>query len=154
MTADAMSVTRPSGQVSLGLVVEAIPSLEWAEGKSKPAAVIYIRDSVGKSLASEVVTKQLFNLTKAETALALVSTGNGVSLLPESCALIHWPGVVFLKLKETIPADLYALWYDEPLPVISAVFSSVYSATNALYSCKRVFGSFCLSPGLISSKRV
>ena len=78
-TADAMSVTRPSGQVSLGLVVEAIPSLEWAEGKSKPAAVIYIRDSVGKSLASEVVTKQLFNLTKAETALAM-ELANGLSL--------------------------------------------------------------------------
>ena len=79
LTADAMSVTRPSGQVSLGLVVEAIPSLEWAEGKSKPAAVIYIRDSVGKSLASEVVTKQLFNLTKAETALAM-ELANGLSL--------------------------------------------------------------------------
>ena len=79
VTADAMSVTRPSGQVSLGLVVEAIPSLEWAEGKSKPAAVIYIRDSVGKSLASEVVTKQLFNLTKAETALAM-ELANGLSL--------------------------------------------------------------------------
>jgi DNA-binding CsgD family transcriptional regulator len=63
----------------LGLVVEAIPSLEWAEGKSKPAAVIYIRDAVGKSLASEVVTKQLFNLTKAETALAM-ELANGLSL--------------------------------------------------------------------------
>ncbi|AOZ11301.1 helix-turn-helix transcriptional regulator [Pseudomonas lundensis] len=79
VTADAMSVTRPSGQVSLGVVVEAIPSLEWAEGKSKPAAVVYIRDAVGKSLASEVVTKQLFNLTKAETALAM-ELANGLSL--------------------------------------------------------------------------
>lgn len=78
-SAEAMSVARPSGQVSLGLVVETIPSLEWAEGKSKPAAVVYIRDAVGKSLASEVITKQLFNLTRAETALAM-ELANGLSL--------------------------------------------------------------------------
>jgi len=41
--------------------------------------VVYIRDAVGKSLASEVVTKQLFNLTKAETALAM-ELANGLSL--------------------------------------------------------------------------
>ncbi|UVE17409.1 helix-turn-helix transcriptional regulator [Pseudomonas sp. LS44] len=77
--AEAMSVARPSGQVSLGLVVEAIPSLDWADGKGKPAAVVYIRDAVGKSIASEVVTKQLFNLTRAETALAM-ELANGLSL--------------------------------------------------------------------------
>jgi len=68
---------------------------------------------------SPLVTHQVF---EPQTALALVSTGNGVSLLPESCALIHWPGVVFLKLAETIPADLYALWYDEPLPDLFSRF--------------------------------
>jgi DNA-binding CsgD family transcriptional regulator/PAS domain-containing protein len=77
--AEAMSVARPSGLVSLGLVVESIPSLDWAEEKGQPAALVYIRDSVSKSLASEVVTKQLFNLTKAETALAM-ELANGLSL--------------------------------------------------------------------------
>ena len=78
-SAEAMSVTRPSGQVSLGLVVEPIPSLDWADEKGKPAALVYIRDAASKSLASEVVTKQLFNLTKAETALAM-ELANGLSL--------------------------------------------------------------------------
>ncbi|MDD1979418.1 MULTISPECIES: helix-turn-helix transcriptional regulator [Pseudomonas] len=77
--AEAMSVTRPSGQVNLGLVVEPIPSLDWADEKGKPAALVYIRDAASKSLASEVVTKQLFNLTKAETALAM-ELANGLSL--------------------------------------------------------------------------
>lgn len=77
--AEAMSVTRPSGQVNLSLVVEAIPSMEWAEGKDKPAAVVYIRDAMSKSLASKVVAKQLFNLTPAETALAM-ELANGLSL--------------------------------------------------------------------------
>nr|WP_218584629.1 helix-turn-helix transcriptional regulator [Pseudomonas sp. CM25] len=78
-SAEAMSVTRPSGLVNLGLVVESIPSLDWAEEKGKPAALVYIRDAASKSLASEVVTKQLFNLTRAETALAM-ELANGLSL--------------------------------------------------------------------------
>lgn len=77
--AEVMSISRPSGQVSFGLVVESIPSNDLSEGKNKPAAVIYIRDAVGKSLASNVVTKQLFNLTPAETALSL-ELANGLSL--------------------------------------------------------------------------
>lgn len=78
-SAEALSVTRPSGLVNLGLVVEPIPSLDWAEEKGKPAALVYIRDAASKSLASELVTKQLFNLTKAETALAM-ELANGLSL--------------------------------------------------------------------------
>ncbi|MND99717.1 LuxR family transcriptional regulator [Pseudomonas putida] len=74
-----MSVARPSGQVNLGVVIEAIPTQDWAEGKSKPAVVVYIRDAVGRSMASETVTKQLFNLTRAETALAM-ELANGLSL--------------------------------------------------------------------------
>lgn len=77
--ASAMSVSRPSGQVSLGVVVEPVPSQEWAEGKGQPAAVVYIRDAAGKSLASAAAAKQLFNLTPAETALA-IELANGLSL--------------------------------------------------------------------------
>ncbi len=77
--ASAMSVSRPSGQVNLGLVVEPVPSQEWAEGKGQPAAVVYIRDAAGKSLAGTTAAKQLFNLTPAETALAM-ELANGLSL--------------------------------------------------------------------------
>lgn len=77
--ASAMSVSRPSGQVSLGVVVEPVPSQEWAEGKGQPSVVVYIRDATGKSLASTATAKQLFNLTPAETALAM-ELANGLSL--------------------------------------------------------------------------
>lgn len=77
--AEAMSIARPSGQVALGVVVETVPSAEWAEGKGRPAAVVYIRDAAGKSLASTAAAKQLFNLTPAETALAM-ELANGLSL--------------------------------------------------------------------------
>ncbi|EMJ9289231.1 LysR family transcriptional regulator [Klebsiella michiganensis] len=66
-----------------------------------------------------LITHQVY---EPQTALALVSAGTGIALLPESCSLIHWPGVAFLPLKETIPADLYALWYDDPLPALFAHF--------------------------------
>lgn len=76
---EAMSATRPSGEVSLGIVIESIPSTAWAEGKGQPAAVVYIRDAVGKSQASNEVAKKLFGLTPAETALS-IQLANGLSL--------------------------------------------------------------------------
>ncbi|CJL66795.1 ATP-dependent transcriptional regulator [Streptococcus pneumoniae] len=75
----AISISRPSGQVNFGVVVESVPSHDVADSKARPAAVVYIRDAAGKSLANTMVTKQLFNLTPAETALAL-ELANGLSL--------------------------------------------------------------------------
>ncbi|MBA1205343.1 helix-turn-helix transcriptional regulator [Pseudomonas capeferrum] len=77
--AEAMSVSRPSGQVNLGVVVELIPSQQLVEGRGKPTVVVYVRDAVGKSLVSTVVASQLYNLTPAETGLAL-ELANGLSL--------------------------------------------------------------------------
>ncbi|WP_048307044.1 helix-turn-helix transcriptional regulator [Halomonas sp. PR-M31] len=76
---EAMSLTRPSGEVNLGVVVEAIPSSGWAESKGQPSAVVYVRDSVSRSQTSSEVAKKLFGLTPAETALSLQLT-NGLSL--------------------------------------------------------------------------
>jgi DNA-binding CsgD family transcriptional regulator len=76
---EAMSITRPSGEIALGVVIEVIPSLSWADGKGKKKAVVYIRDSVGKSTTSTEISKKLFDLTPAETALSLQLT-NGLSL--------------------------------------------------------------------------
>lgn len=77
--AAALSISRPSGQVSLGVVVELIPSQERVEGKGQPTVVVYVRDAVGKSLVSNLATAQLYNLTPAESALAL-ELANGLSL--------------------------------------------------------------------------
>jgi DNA-binding CsgD family transcriptional regulator/PAS domain-containing protein len=84
--AEATSISRPSGKVSLGVVVELIPTQELVEGKGKPTVVVYVRDAVSKSLVSNVVTAQLYNLTPAETLLAL-ELANGLSLEEASEAL-------------------------------------------------------------------
>ncbi len=77
--AEALSVARPSGDVNLGVVVEAVPSHDWAEEKGRPAALVYVRDATGKSMATAAAAKQLFNLTPAETGLAM-ELANGLSL--------------------------------------------------------------------------
>lgn len=76
---EAMSITRPSGEIALGVVIEVIPSLGWADGRGQKKAVVYIRDAVGKSTTSTEISKKLFGLTPAETALSLQLT-NGLSL--------------------------------------------------------------------------
>lgn len=78
-TREALSIARPSGEVSLGVVVEPVPGAEWAEGHSRPAVMMYIRDAVGKSQVDNRVAKELFNFTPAETLLAL-QLANGLSL--------------------------------------------------------------------------
>ena len=76
---EAMSISRPSGEIALGVVIEVIPGLEWGEGKEQKRAVVYIRDAVGKSMTSIDISKKLFGLTPAETGLTLQLT-NGLSL--------------------------------------------------------------------------
>lgn len=77
--AEALSVARPSGQVSLGVVVEPVPQQDWDEGESQPAVVIYCRDAVGQSLLSASITRQVFGFTPSESALVM-ELANGLSL--------------------------------------------------------------------------
>lgn len=86
MMPEAMSVSRPSGEVPLGLVIEVIPSLDWAKAKGMKQAVIYIRDAVGESMTSIDISKKLFGLTPAETALT-IQLINGLSLEESAEAL-------------------------------------------------------------------
>lgn len=76
---EAVSIARPSGQPSLGVVVEVLPPGEWAAGRGKPIAVLYVRDPAGRSLADAGMVRQLFNLTPTETAVAL-KLADGASL--------------------------------------------------------------------------
>ncbi|WP_221627262.1 helix-turn-helix transcriptional regulator [Halopseudomonas xiamenensis] len=77
--AEALSIARPSGQVSLGIVVEPVPQQDWDEGESQAAVVIYCRDAVGQSLLSTAITRQVFGFTPSESALAM-ELANGLSL--------------------------------------------------------------------------
>ncbi len=79
LSGEALSITRPSGEVNLGIVFETIPDTSWVDDKGQPTLLLYVRDAVNKSTVSSAAAKQLFDFTPAETALAL-ELANGLSL--------------------------------------------------------------------------
>ena len=76
---DALSISRPSGQHSWGVVVQSIASDQWTEGKQRPSVAVFVRDAEGQAHPPIRLTQQLFQLTPAETALA-IELANGLSL--------------------------------------------------------------------------
>lgn len=76
---EAMSVSRPSGKVSWGVVVQAMSPDQWTEGKHRPCVAVFVRDAEGKAHPPVKLAQQLFQLTPAETALA-IQLANGLSL--------------------------------------------------------------------------
>ncbi|GAA4002031.1 hypothetical protein GCM10022279_27420 [Comamonas faecalis] len=76
---EALSVGRPSGQLAWGVVVQSISPDEWTEGKQRPAVAVFVRDSESKSQPPVKLAQQLFQLTPAETMLA-IQLANGMSL--------------------------------------------------------------------------
>jgi DNA-binding CsgD family transcriptional regulator/PAS domain-containing protein len=76
---EAMSVSRPSGRLSWGLIVQSISSDQWTEGKQRPSVAVFVRDTEGKVDPPVRLAQQLFQLTPAETALA-IQLANGLSL--------------------------------------------------------------------------
>jgi len=79
LASEPLSVTRPSGEVNLGIVFEAVPDAGWLDDKDRGTLLLYVRDAVNKSSVSSAVAKELFDFTPAETALAL-ELANGLSL--------------------------------------------------------------------------
>ncbi len=76
---EALSISRPSGRVNLGLVVEAVPPSEWLDGTDQRALLVYVRDAVGRSLLNTAMAQQIFGFTPSETAL-VIELANGLSL--------------------------------------------------------------------------
>ncbi|MGQ7957769.1 helix-turn-helix transcriptional regulator [Pseudomonas sp. SP16.1] len=76
---EAMRVQRPSGRADLGIVVRSIPPSEWSEGKHCPTVAIFISDPEQESSAPHEIVRALFDLTPAETQLALL-LANGLTL--------------------------------------------------------------------------
>ena len=147
---EAMSITRPSGEIALGVVIEVIPSLGWADGRGQKKAVVYIRDAVGKSTTSTDISKKLFGLTPAETALSLQLT-NGLSLeeaaealnIRRNTARAHLRSI-FSKTGVRRQTELVRLFLNS----VAACSGQVKLATD-LYSSQYLFSdSFGVNPPL------
>ncbi|WP_404302763.1 helix-turn-helix transcriptional regulator [Alicycliphilus denitrificans] len=76
---EALSISRPSGQLAWGVVVQSISPDQWTEGKQRPAVAVFVRDSESKTQPPVKLAQQLFQLTPAETMLA-IQLANGMSL--------------------------------------------------------------------------
>lgn len=77
--AEAMAVTRPSGRAKLSVVVRAMPLNAWSEGKHRPSVAVFLRDPERKSMASQEIVQELFDLTPAEAGLTML-LANGLTL--------------------------------------------------------------------------
>jgi DNA-binding CsgD family transcriptional regulator len=79
----ACRLTRPSGRADLGIVVRAVPTSAWSEGQSSPAIALFISDPEQQFCTSQNTLVELFNLSPAEAALALLLT-RGLTLADAS----------------------------------------------------------------------
>ncbi|HEV3426820.1 MAG TPA: helix-turn-helix transcriptional regulator [Paraburkholderia sp.] len=77
---EAMPVTRSGDRAKLGVLVRTVPLSDWSEdNRRRPATVVFLRDPDRKSQRSQEIVRKLFDLTPAETSLALLLT-NGLTL--------------------------------------------------------------------------
>lgn len=95
---EGMSITRQSGQLNWGVVVQSISPDEWTEGKQRPSVAVFLRDTTGKAEPPAKLNQQLFHLTPAETAVA-THLSNGLSLEEAAEALGIKPNTARAHLR-------------------------------------------------------
>lgn len=76
---EAISLTRPSGQPKLGVLVRSIPASEMSESNDWPQVAVFIRDPRHQPHPSHELVRRLFGFTSAEVSLALL-LANGLTL--------------------------------------------------------------------------
>lgn len=75
----ALRVPRSGAKADLGLVVRPAPASEWRQGQSSPCVAVFISDPDSHEPASQQTLSELFELTPAESNLAVL-LARGLSL--------------------------------------------------------------------------
>ena len=75
----ALRVPRSGAHTDLGLVVRPVPASEWSQGQSSPCVAVFISDPDSHEPASQNTLSELFELTPAESNLAVL-LARGLSL--------------------------------------------------------------------------
>lgn len=76
---EAIAISRPSGKVNWGVVVQPISPDHMSEGRHRPCVALFVRDTDSKTAPSVHLAQELFQLTGAETQLA-IRLANGLTL--------------------------------------------------------------------------
>ncbi len=77
--AEAISISRPSGKLSWGVVVQPTSPDRWTEGRHRPCVALFVRNTDANRAPPVRLAQELFRLTGAETMLA-IQLSNGLSL--------------------------------------------------------------------------
>ncbi|MGO9602192.1 MAG: helix-turn-helix transcriptional regulator [Candidatus Binataceae bacterium] len=85
--AEAISITRGPDRGKLGVLVRNIPHAPWSECNRRPAVALFIRDPERRTEASREMVRRLFDLTPAESSLAL-ALADGLTL-DEAAERLH-----------------------------------------------------------------
>ncbi|MDP4788949.1 MAG: hypothetical protein NWR64_03100 [Haliea sp.] len=75
----ALRIPRSNNRSQLGLVLRPVPVSEWGEGQSSPCVAVFISDPDLNESSSQSTLGQLFDLTPAESNLAILLS-RGLSL--------------------------------------------------------------------------
>ena len=81
----ALRVPRSAGRSHLGLLVRPVPMSQWSEGQSSPCAAVFVSDPDLHEPADRQTLGDLFELTPAESNLAIL-LARGLSLAEASDA--------------------------------------------------------------------
>ena len=76
---NAISITRKSARGKLGVLIRSLPNAGSSKTKRRPSVALFIRDAKRKTEASREMVRRLFDLTPAESSLAL-ALANGLTL--------------------------------------------------------------------------
>ncbi len=67
---EALRIERPSGSGHMGLLIRPVPAPQWSDGKTGPAAAVFIRQPDDAPVVSPEILQELFAFTRAEASLA------------------------------------------------------------------------------------
>ena len=76
---NAISISRKATRGKLGVMIRSLPNAGSSKTKRRPSVALFIRDAERKSEASREMVRRLFDLTPAESSLAL-ALANGLTL--------------------------------------------------------------------------
>ncbi|WP_425496065.1 helix-turn-helix transcriptional regulator [Paraburkholderia agricolaris] len=121
---EALPIARARGKPRLGVLVRTIPLSEWSEdNKHRPAVALFLRDPDRNPEGEQETLRKLFDLTPAETSLAVMLT-HGLTLeeaaeessISKNTARTHLRAI-FSKTGVTRQATLVRVLLGTAIPV-------------------------------------
>lgn len=104
-------------------------SIDLSELKDEPFTLLSRANSASSDLiiascqAAEFMPQLVQEMVEPNSLMAIIAGDNRVSIVPQSYASQPWPRVKFIKLKQTISADICLIYRPEmaSLPILDSL---------------------------------